>query len=724
MMCNKDFFRVTAVPCRNLMMSGIFLFLMSFCLWGTPTEGKAVSVPRIETPPRIDGILDEALWENQALKIEDFVQFAPKEGDEPTEITTAYMAFDRKNLYFAFRCRDKQPDKIRATITKRDNIMEDDWVVVFLDAFNEKRRAFSFLLNPIGIQADMIRMEEGGSDNMDDSWDTVFYSEGTMDSQGYYVEIAIPFKSLRFPDDVDKTWNVMLGRVIARSGEILLWPGATQKISGLISQGNEIEIRGEVEKGRNVELMPVLTSLKVKGAKIDPEPGLNFKWGLNSDLTMDLTLNPDFSQIEADAPQIEVNQRFALYYAEKRPFFLEGMEIFRFPELEMVYTRRIIDPSAGAKLTGKTGRFTYGLLSAYDTSPTENLWEVHNGGGTRGDNALFNIIRVKADVFKESYVGFCLADKEIDGTFNRVAGIDGQFKFKRNFFLSFQAIGSKTRYEERETKLVPAFYLDFSSYHKYWGAGVDWRSLHPDFEASSGYINRVDYRSLSGYAFFQVYPEKRYLHQVRLTLRTGRRFDYFEDILIDTWAEADLQLRLNEFSQVFIKYIHDMERYAGFDFRKNSINANANINLVRWLPFGFSLDIGDGIFYDPEAPYLGWSHIYSLYFRLKPGRRLQIGFDLQKQTFWKERGGELAFDYNVIRQRTTYQLSKTLSVRAILDYNHFEKKIYGSFLTSWVLQPGTVFFFGVDNHLLRDEFGKYMRNDYSVFIKFSYWWRM
>lgn len=708
---------------RKIMIDGAFLLLLTVFLRAAPS-GQELTVPRIETPPKIDGILDEAFWEAEALKIEDFIQFSPKEGALPTEKSTAYMAFDRKNIYFAFRCLDREPDKIRSTVTNRDNIMEDDWVVVFLDTFNEKRRAFSFLVNPIGIQSDMIRVEEGGNDDMDDSWDTVFHSDGNIDAEGYTVEMALPFKSLRFPDDADKTWNVMLGRVIGRTGEIQFWPAASKKISGLIPQGKEITIRGEIEKGKNFELMPVITSLKTKGEHIELEPGLNFKWGMNSDLTMDLTLNPDFSQIEADTPQIDVNQRFALYYAEKRPFFLEGMEIFRFPKLEMVYTRRIIDPAAGAKLTGKMGRFTYGLLSAYDTSPTESLWEVHNGGRTRDDNALFNIFRIKTDVFKESYVGFCLADKEIDGTFNRVAGVDGQFRFKHNFFLSFQAIGSKTRYEERETELVPAFYLELSTYNKYWGAGVDWRSLHPDFEASSGFINRVDYRSLSGYALFQFYPEKRYLNQVRMTLRTGQRFAYFEDTLIDTWAEAELQLRLNEFSQAFIKYTHDMERYEGIAFRKNALTASADINLVRWLPFGFYFKTGDGIFYDPEDPYLGWSHIYNLYFRVKPGRRLQIGFDLQKQTFWKERGGELAFDYNVIRQRTTYQLSKTLSMRVILDYNHYDRKIYGSFLTSWVLQPGTVFFFGVDNNLLRDEFGKYRQNDYSVFIKFSYWWRL
>jgi len=571
---------------------------------------------------------------------------------------------------------------------------------------------------------DMLRIEEGGSDNMDPSWDTVFYSDGRIDEQGYTVEMAIPFKSFRFPDKEEKIWGVTLGRSIARKGEITIWPPASRNIPGLLTQNSEIMLDGEVEKGNNFELMPVFTSLKTKDKKIDAQPGLNFKWGISSDITLDMTVNPDFSQIEADAPQIDVNQRFALYYPEKRPFFLEGMEIFRFPEIQMVYTRRIIDPLAGAKLTGKIGRYTYGLLSALDTNPTENLWDVSNGGESKGHNALFNIFRLKADVLKGSYVGFSLTDKEINGSYNRVAGIDGQFKLKQNFFFSFQAIASKSQSEQTATDIAPAFYANVGYYAKYFGGGLLWTSIHPEFEAASGFVNRVDYRTVAAYAFASVYPEKKYLNQVRFNISGGRRFVYDLSTLEDQWIEAASNIRFTELSQLNISFRTEMERYRGTDFQKNSFRLGSSLQLIGWLPFGFSWRIGDSIYYDTEDPFLGKSNSMVLYFTVKPNKRLRIGMDFSKETFWENWGGAQLYDYNVLRTRTTYQLSKALSVRAIFDYNHYYKQIYGSFLISYILKPGTVFFLGVDNDLLQNTRGNYASDNYSVFLKFSYWHRI
>ncbi|NQT80494.1 MAG: carbohydrate binding family 9 domain-containing protein [Candidatus Aminicenantes bacterium] len=699
--------------------SGFFLFpQFSF---SSPQD--ILEIPKLSHPPKIDGILDYPLWQEEALKIEDFLQFTPKEKGKPSEKTVCYVGYDKKNLYFAFRCYDSSPHKIRATITNRDNIFEDDWIAIFLDTFNEKRRAFTFIINPVGIQMDMIRIEEGGNDNMDPSWDTVFFSDGKIDDQGYTVELSIPFKSLRFPDKKDKVWGFMPMRTIARSGEIVAWPPILKSIPGLLTQEGEIRIQGEVEKGKNFELMPIFTSLSTKNEKSDIQPGMNFKWGISSDLTMDLTLNPDFSHIEADAPQIDINQRFALYYPEKRPFFMEGMEIFNFPEIEMVYTRRIVDPLGGAKLTGKLGRFTYGLLSAYDTNPTESLWEVHDGGENRDKNALFNIFRMKADVFKESYVGFCLADKEINGSYNRVVGVDGQFRFKNSFFFSFQAIGSKTRFDEEETDVAPALYADLSYFSKIWSGGLYWMSIHPDFEASSGYINRVDYKTVGMFTSFRMYPEKKYLNQMSINFNTGMRYGYFGETMLDHWMRANLQIRFTEFSQMNISFRSNMERYENVGYNKNSFSVDGNYTFIRWLPFGFYFETGDSIYYDPDDPFLGWSDSYGAYINVKPSKRLQMGVDFSKQIFWEEKGGEQLYDYTVIRQRTTYQISKTLSLRAIFDYNHYYDEIYGSFLVSWILRPGTVFFLGVDNNLLR-EAGKYAQTDYSIFIKFSYWWRM
>ncbi|MFB0518270.1 MAG: DUF5916 domain-containing protein [Acidobacteriota bacterium] len=703
---------------------GTFLMVILLLSNLSISEEKILKIPRLTSPPKIDGLLENPVWEEEALKIEDFVQFAPKEKGVPSEKTVAYIGYDQKNLYIAVRCYDSEPQKIRASITNRDNLFDDDWVLIILDTFNEKRRAFEFFINPVGVQGDAIRTEEGGNENESDSWDTAFYTDGKINEEGYTIEMALPFKSIRFPDKENKVWNIAIGRNIPRKGEIIVWPGMTRDIPGIIIQGREILIQGEVEKGKNLEVMPLITSLKTQDEKIDLQPGVNLKYGVSSDITLDFTLNPDFSHIEADAPQIDINQRFALYYSEKRPFFLEGMEIFQFPEIEMVYTRRIINPFLGAKLTGKVGRLTYGFLSAYDLNPTESLWEVHDGGGSRDDNALFNIFRMKTDVFQESYLGFCLADKEIDGSYNRVAGVDGQFKFKNKYFCSFQALASKTKSGEEDTHLAPSLYGNFLYYTKNWVAGVHWKSIHPDFEASSGFVNRVDYKRIGAHTSFRTFPEKKYLNGVYFNLSAGKMNAYTENIMTDRWAGAELYFEITQFSRLNVSFENYMERYGGINFHKNSFTLNGSTNLIGWLPFEFYFSTGDSISYDSDDPFLGWSDTYGVFLNFKPSNRLQMGFDLSKNTFYEERGGKQLWDYNVIRQRTTYQISKTLSLRAIIDYNHYYKKIYNSFLVSYILRPGTVFFLGVDSNFLQDEAGSYVRTGYSVFIKFSYWWRI
>ncbi len=707
----------------GLILVGFLMFVL-FPKYSVSSNEKPLEIPKLSNAPKIDGVLDNPLWEREALRIEDFLQLTPKEKGIPSEKTIAYVGYDEKNLYLAFRCFEKDPKKIRATITNRDNCIDDDWICAFLDTFNEKRRAFWFIINPLGVQMDMIRVEEGGNENSDPSWDTVFYSDGKIDEQGYTVEMAIPFKSIRFPDAEENVWGLLLARNIARNGEILSWPGISRSIPGLLTQEMEIRIPGEVERGKNFEMMPIVTSLNNEGEKVDIQPGVNFKWGISSDLTLDLTVNPDYSHIEADAPQIDVNQRFALYYPEKRPFFLEGMEIFNSPQIEVVYTRRIIDPIGGAKLTGKVGRFTYGLLSAYDTSPTQSLWEVSNGGGDAGENALFSIFRMKTDVFKESYLGFCLTDKHIPGAFNRVLSVDGQFKVKNSWFFSFQAVGSKTKSSDLETGIVPALYADFSYFSKNWSGGLYWMSIHPDFEASSGFVNRVDYRTLGTYTSFRFFPEKKYLNQVSLGFNGGMRYEFSGQTMQDQWMRAYLHLRINEFSMINFSVQNEMERYSGMDFDLQGFSINGETNFIKWLPLGFYFGTGHSIYYDPDDPFRGWNNNYVLYMNLKPNKRLQIMLRFQKQTFWEEKGGEEIYDFNVLRTRTTYQISKTLSLRAIVDYNHFYEEVYGSFLVSWILRPGTVFFLGVDSNYLENEFGRFDRTNRSVFIKFSYWWRM
>lgn len=696
----------------------------------TPAPKEPLRIPRLTEAPKIDGVLDNPIWETQALKVEDFVQLAPKENGVPTERTVAYLAFDEKNLYVAFRAFDSQAGKVRCSITKRDGCMEDDWVFIMLDTFNEKRRAFSFLLNPAGVQMDMMRIEEGGNDNMDDSWDTVFASDGKIDAEGYTVEMAIPFKSLRFPNVDPKTWNIVLGRNLPRTGEIILYPTFSRDIPGLLSNGRPYLLQGAVERSRNVEVMPFVTSLArggpaVEGRKLDFEPGANFKLGLSSNTTLDLTANPDFSQIEADEPKIDYNLRYALRYNEKRPFFLEGMEIFNSPEIETVYTRQINDPIFGAKASGKAGRFTYGLLSAYDMHPVESLWDISGGTGLENTKAFSNVFRTKADVGTGSYVGFTLTDKELGGgTWSRLGGLDGQLRFKDRVFFNFQALASSSSLEGDRTDFAPGLYGELYYTTKHWTLGGFYKAIHPDFQASLGFVNRTDYRSAGGFASYVIYPDKKYLNQVRVRLQAGQRFGYADSVKQDTWFRPSVQFRMTEFNQVFVSYEAGMERFAGVDFKKQNLSLEAQFLYISWMPMFLFFETGDSINYDPDDPYLGYSNTYGISLTFKPNKRLQLGTDFSKQTFWDRDGGAGNWDYNVVREKVTYQVSKTLSFRAIVDYNFFYKQAFGSLLASWVLRPGTVFFLGFDNNYLRDEFGKLIRDNYNVFVKFSYWWRL
>jgi len=691
-----------------------------------PAPKEPLRIPRLTETPKIDGVLDNPIWETQALKIENFVQLTPKENGVPTEKTVAYLGYDEKNLYIAFRAFDSQSSKVRCSITKRDGCMEDDWVFAMLDTFNEKRRAFSFLINPAGVQMDMMRVEEGGNDNMDDSWDTVFFSDGKIDAEGYTVEMAIPFKSLRFPNDDLKTWNLVLGRNLPRTGEVILYGSFSRDIPGLLSQGKPFVIQGAVERSRNVEVMPFLTSLKSEGDKVQFEPGANLKLGLSSNATLDATINPDFSQIEADEPKIDYNVRYALRYDEKRPFFLEGMEIFSSPEIETVYTRQINDPIFGAKASGKTGRFTYGVLSAYDMHPTESLWDISEGSSITSETKAFsNIFRTKADVGSGSYVGFTLTDKELGaGNWNRLGGFDGQFRFKDRVFFSFQTLASDTSTEGVRTSLSPGLYGELYYTDKHWTFGGFYKAMDPDFQASLGFVNRVDYRSAGGFASYRLYPDKKYLNQVQFRIQAGQRIGYADSVTQDTWIRPQVQFRLTEFNQVFVMYEAQMERFAGVDFKKQSLSIESQVLFISWMPFFFFFQTGDEINYDDEDAFLGYSNTYGISLTFKPSKRIQLGTDFSKQTFWRSAGGEQLWDYNLVREKVTYQFSKTLSVRAIVDYNFFDKEAFGSLLASWVLRPGTVFFLGVDNDYLRDEYGRLTGNGYNVFVKFSYWWRL
>ncbi|MFN2480184.1 MAG: DUF5916 domain-containing protein, partial [Pyrinomonadaceae bacterium] len=353
-----------------------------------PAEKVApIRVPRFEKAPTIDGKLDDEVWKT-AVVLKDFYQISPGDNIAPSKPTEVRMGYDARNLYLAFHAFD-EPDKVRATVAKRDNVFGEDNIRVYLDTFNDQRRAYLIGFNPLGVQQDGIYTEGQGTDF---SVDIVMESKGMITSDGYTVEVAIPFKSLRYTAGKDKLWGIHVWRNIDRfNDEMDSWVPVSRDKSGTLNQAAHLMGLEGVSTERTLELIPSFTVSETGkrsrsflpvtlGAPLaaDPgrmlnrpvefDPGLTAKWGITPTMTLDLALNPDFAQVEADATVVTANQRFPIFFEEKRPFFLEGIDIFR-TIMSVVHTRTIVDPDVAVKLSGKRGKTTYGLLVASDNAP-------------------------------------------------------------------------------------------------------------------------------------------------------------------------------------------------------------------------------------------------------------------------------------------------------------------------------------------------------------------
>jgi len=677
------------------------------------------------------------LWE-QGVVIDGFTQYEPLEGSESSEKTVVYIGYDSKNLYIAVKAYDSNPNAIRACLTKRDSVYGDDVITVYLDTFNDKKRAFVFQVNPCGVQVDGIYTETrrrgrgrgggGGFFGFDRNYDTFFLSDASIDDEGYTVEMAIPFKSLRFPNTPTQVWGLQIMRNIRRKNEEIYWRPRSRDVNGFLIQAGTLEVHGKIEKGKNLEIMPVLTGLKALDSKVDGEPGINLKYGITSDLTADVTINPDFSQIEADMPQIDVNQRYALYYPEKRPFFLEGKDFFDTP-FELVYTRNIVNPLWGTKLTGKVGKLTMGFMSAYDQTPPEidNPWE--DEPDIEDHRGFVNVFRLKQDLYSESHIGFILTDKEMGSSwknitknYNRVAGFDGHFKFLNYYRVSFQIVGSQTKWGSEKTDLVPAMSFNFSRRARHLTFSLDYNQIPEDFSAALGFFRRKDIRSLStrvGYAFL---PMNDIIVDFRPSLEYRRIYD-FNNTLTDEEVQLGFFITGWRNSFIYGGYSIEMERYEGIDFFRKSFRAHIRSEPLAWLNGSINFSFGDSIYYD-ENPYLGYKTSFGFTLTFKPLTNLRAYYTFRKDDFYENRGGERVYKINIISQRISYQLTRQLSLRLIMDYNDYHKDIYTSLLFSYELRPGTVFYFGIDDNQEQDDSGIYKVQGRFVFVKFSYWWRI
>jgi hypothetical protein len=487
-------------------------------------------IPRFETAPVIDGQLNDAVWQNAAV-FGDFLQINPGDNIPPNNPTEVFIGYDSKNFYIAFVAREEK-GKVRATVAKRDNIFNDDYIGMYIDTFNDQRQAYTFFFNPLGIQADGNFTEGRGEDY---SIDIVMESKGTVTEDGYVIEVAIPFKSLRYEAGKNKLWGIhIFRRVKHNNNELDSWMRNNRSVNSSLNQAGHITGMEGIETTRQLEINPSFT-VSESGRRtrftfdgnpagryvndgIKGEFGMTAKFSLTPTITLDFAYNPDFAQVEADAPVSTANVRFPIFFAEKRPFFLERIDIFR-SGMDIVNTRAIVDPDIAAKLTGRRGKNTFGLIYATDNAPgnyskdeRESLrvceaTRIANPNIVCGiepfldKNATIGVLRWKRDIGTQHNFGFFATTYNFPERHNHTMGFDGRFRLSEKIVTEFQVTGTNSRrffYDPNLDKNLYRngngfgyrVYLERSGRNLYMNYLAIGRTI--DYRADVGFTNRVD----------------------------------------------------------------------------------------------------------------------------------------------------------------------------------------------------------------------------------------
>ncbi len=688
---------------------------------------------RVEKPPVIDGVLDDDVWK-QAQELSVFKTFIPDFGKDLSETTSAWMAYDEAHIYFAFRCHDRSPERIKATMASRDTIMTDDFVCVNLDSFNDQQALYAFYVNPLGIQGD----SRYASNNEDFSADFVWSSAGRLLDDGYAVEIAIPFKSIRYAGRERVEMAVFIERYISRTTEHGSFPEMDPaKGYAFLSQMRPLELR-DVRRSTLVELLPsVVYDLKheqeegsLRRSRSQGELGVTGKLGLSSKLVLDLAWNPDFSQVESDAGQVDANLRSDLYFTEKRPFFLEGSEIFQLagssPFMYAVYTRRIIDPLLGFKLSGKLdGRNTLAAVFAVDEAADDPL---HAASGA--DNAAFTILRYKRALSGDGYLGAFYTGREQGSDYNRVAGLDGQLRLSPSKMLSLHGFASFTDnpLTPRTEGLALDAYFTHSTRDLDLGTGAF--LIDRGFASESGYLTRGGLAGVECMVIPMIYPKSGPLRRIRPRFAGGAYRD-LEYRMNEGLARIGVDLLLPGNANLTLEGWAASEVFLGqrFDVSAWRIYGSSWLNKKLYLYLAFRR--GNLVRYVAE-PFQGFGDTVSGVFRWLPHEKLDWELRLTYADLFARAGGAKVYDYAILRNKLSFQANKYLFFRGVVEYNDYRCKLLTDLLLSFTYIPGTVIQLGYGSLYEKTEWeeGEYRPGDRflemkrGLFFKASYLWRL
>lgn len=748
-----------------------------------PALPKVIHIPLLTRPPKLEEFQSMHPEHTDMAKISGFIQRDPIDGSQPTQQTEVYIGYDHQNLYVVWICFDKEPNKIRAHLSRRENVFDDDYVELTLDTFHDQRHALVFSTNALGIQADGLWTDAGNSS--DTSWDTVWNTAGKLTQEGYVVLQSIPFRSMRFhTGETASAWGVTFMRQIPRADEDDWWPRVSSKISGRLTQeATIIGIEG-VSPSRNMQFNPytfarsfrsvnqdVATNPVFQSKTFDGKAGLDSKIIFKDSLVLDTTIEPDFSQIESDQPQNTVNQRFEVFFPEKRPFFLENSNFFEtlgpFQGDRLLFTRRIADPQFGARLTGKQGPWAMGFLVADDRSPGE---AVLPGDPFFDKRALFSVGRIAYDLRENSSVGLIFTDREFNGDFNHVGGLDTTIKVAKNWTFGFRGVVSSTL---DHTNTTPYMYgSDNDGY--FYGEGehftfnADYQDITAGFRAEAGFIHRTDIRHPNGYYHYYWHPKKGHMilhgpefsaektwdHSgtgVQYNANTDYVFGFHRNTIIAPviGIESDT-LRPVDFTGLTFnkKFTQD---FVGLVFRSSPLRQLiTSLRIFRQGAVNVVVPTG-------QLPNEGDETTINAVLTFKPFNGLQIDNTYILDRVKHNPIDHAVFNNHILRTESNYQFTPALSLRFIMQYNDLlanqqfsslqtTKNLNFDFLLTYLVHPGTAIYAGYNTNLenidpglcakvagttecdpngigLLHVPGPLLNDGRQVFIKISYLWR-
>jgi len=723
-------------------------------------SARHFDIRRATSAVRVDGVLDEAAWRD-ALTYDLPYEWQPGDNTPPPVATDFLLTYDDDNLYAAWRAHDPDPTQIRAHLMDRDSIdtfVQDDHVSLLIDTFNDQRRAFQFRINPLGVQADALNSPNDGIEDW--SFDLIWASAGRITADGYVVEIAIPLNQIRFPRSSSaQTWGVDSGRSYPRNvrHRISSWPNDRSN-NCLLCQIDKVTGFENLKPGRNLELDPTLTAARTDAATRDGgpletgesklDPGLSVRWGITPNVSLNAAVNPDFSQVEADAAQLDVNERFALFFPEKRPFFLEGLDVFS-TRVPAVFTRTVADPRWGLKLTGKEGKNSFGFFVADDQQNNLTIPSNQRSAFTTLDDSVRSgVLRYRRDVGASSSLGVLFTDRQGDGYHNRLAALDGFFRLGPTDTVSIQALRSDTLYPEtvarafrqdRDAFQGNGLSAEYRHLSRDWQWYVSYDDLDPEFRADSGFVPRVDTRDAQGQIQRQFWGGKEdWYTQINVGFWGGRLTDH-------TGRRTDQRLRLfgnvsgplQSFVEVGVTQSAVLVEALGRTVLHNDLGA---VDLYASMqPSGVArlqlvATIGEVVDFTNNRPADTIQVAPSA--ELKLGRHVNAKLDHSFQRL-DVAGGRL-FEANLTQLRLIYNFNVRSFVRGIFQYLDLQRDLglydpavraffgaktqtlFTQLLFSYKLNPQTVLFLGTSDNRLGTQSLDLSQTDRSFFFKVGY----